>query len=124
MTQNGPFGTAVRRRYQEPGGRKTAMTGVRVLIVDDNEDIRALVRLLLDLERVVEVVGEATNSAAAVASWRALRPDGVILDYRMEDATGLDAARQILEEDPSTVILVFSSFMTEDTIAEAERLGV
>jgi DNA-binding NarL/FixJ family response regulator len=101
-----------------------AMAGVRVLIVDDNEDMRALVRLLLDLERVVEVVGEAASTAAAVATWRALRPDVIVLDYRMDDSTGLEAARQILDEDPGVAILLFSAFLSDENVAEAERLGV
>jgi len=95
-----------------------------VLIVDDDEDMRALVRLLLDLEQLVVVVGEAVSSAGAVATWRTLRPDIVVLDYRMEDATGFEAARQILEEDSGTVIVVFSAYLSDENIAEAKRLGI
>ena len=101
-----------------------AVSSVSVLIVDDNEDMRSLVRMLFDLEGVIAVVGEASSCAAGVAIWRQHRPDVVVLDYRMEDASGLDAARVILAEDPSAVIVLFSAFLSEEAIAEAQRLGV
>jgi DNA-binding NarL/FixJ family response regulator len=100
------------------------VTGIRVLIVDDNEDMRALVRLLFDLEQAIDVVGESVSSVAGVADWRDLRPDVVVLDYRLDDGSGLDVAREILREDPTAVIVLFSAFLTDQNIAEAERLGV
>lgn len=100
------------------------MGSVKVLIVDDNDDIRSLVRLWFDLEDAIDVVGEATTGAAGIASWRATRPDVVVLDYRMEGLSGLDAARTILEEDPHAVVLLFSAFLNDEQIAEAESMGV
>ena len=95
-----------------------------MLIVDDSEDMRSLVRLLFDLEAAIEVVGEAPSCAAGVAIWRERRPDVVVLDYRMEDASGLVAAREILEEDPSATIVLFSAFLSDHAVVEAQRLGV
>jgi DNA-binding NarL/FixJ family response regulator len=100
------------------------VASVSVVIVDDNEDMRSLVRLLCDLDGVIEVLGEATSAAAGVATWRRYKPDVVILDYRMEDASGLDAAREILAEDPGAVIVMFSAFLSDATTAEAEAIGV
>ena len=100
------------------------MGSVRVMIVDDDDDMRSLVRLLFDLEDTVDLVGEATSSAAGVAVWRQHRPDIVVLDYRMPDGSGLIAAREILAEDPSAVIVMFSASMTDADIADAEAVGV
>lgn len=100
------------------------MASVSVVIVDDNEDMRSLVRVLCDLDGIIEVVGEATSAAGGVAIWRRFKPDVVILDYRMEDASGLDAAREILTEDPAAVIVMFSAFLSDAAIAEAQRIGI
>lgn len=100
------------------------MADIRVLIVDDNDDMRSLVRLLFDLEDAISVIGEASTGAAGVELWRERRPDVVVLDYRMEGQSGLDAAREILAEDPHAIILLFSAFLSDQTIADAERLGV
>lgn len=100
------------------------MASIRVLIVDDNDDMRSLVRLRFDLEEAIEVVGEATTGAAGIARWREVHPDVVVLDYRMEGLSGLEAARPILDEDPRAVVLLFSAFLTDENIAEAEALGV
>ena len=100
------------------------MADISVVIVDDNEDMRSLVRVLCDLESAIDVVGEATSAAAAVACWRKYQPDVVVLDYRLKGASGLDAAREILAEDPAAVIVMFSEFLTGTTIAEAEAVGI
>lgn len=100
------------------------MASVSVMIVDDDEDMRSLVRLLFDLEDTVELVGEAASCATGIAVWRQHRPDVVILDYRMPDEDGLVAAKKILAEDPTAVIVMFSASMTSAHVAEAERIGV
>ena len=99
------------------------MADLSVLIVDDNADMRALVRTILEIEGV-PVVGEATSVGRAVSDWRAHHPDLVVMDFRMEDGTGLDAAREILSDDPSASIILFSAFLTDENIAEAAELGV
>jgi DNA-binding NarL/FixJ family response regulator len=97
---------------------------VQVVIVDDDDDMRSLLRLMFDLEAAVEVVGEAATCAGAVAVWREHRPDVVVLDYRMPDCSGTDAAREILAEDPKATIIMFSASMNDQEIAEAKALGV
>lgn len=100
------------------------MASISVVIVDDSEDMRSLVRLHFDLDETIEVLGEATSAATGVACWRQLRPDVIVLDYRMEDASGLEAAREILEEDPTAVIVLFSASLSDEAIAEASELGI
>jgi DNA-binding NarL/FixJ family response regulator len=99
-------------------------TVVDALVVDDNEDMRRLVRLLVDLTAGTEVVAEATDGAEAIERWRAHRPDVVVLDYRLPDRNGLDVAEQILGEDPGAAIVLFSAFLDDSTLARADRLGV
>jgi DNA-binding NarL/FixJ family response regulator len=97
---------------------------VSTLIVDDNEDMRRLVRLLVDLTLGAEVVAEASDAGEAMDLWREHRPDVVVLDYRLPDQNGLDVAEQILAEDPDAAILVFSAFLDDGALERAERMGV
>ena len=95
-----------------------------VLVVDDNADMRYLARVLLEIDGAVDLVAEAATASHGVAAWREQRPDVVVLDYRMEDGTGLDVARTILQEDPTQPIILFSAFLTDEYRAQAEELGV
>ena len=97
---------------------------LRVLIVDDEADIRLLLRAVLQPSRGFEVVGEAADGASAVEAVRRLRPELVVLDYRMPDANGVEVARSILAEHPGLLILLFSAFVNEDVRAEAARAGI
>lgn len=97
---------------------------VSVLVVDDNDDMRYLMRTLVALEPAIGAITEATSASTGLVAWRRDHPDVIVLDYRMEDGNGLDAAREILAEEPTQAVILFSAFLTEDNIAEAERLGV
>ena len=98
---------------------------VRVLIVDDEDDIRALLRVVLsDGSGSYAVVGEAVNGREAVERWRAHRPDVVLLDQRMPGLTGLEAAEKILGEAPDQQIILFTAFLTDAMKARANELGV
>lgn len=98
--------------------------GVETLVVDDNEDMRRLVCLLVDLTEGAEVVAQASDGTEALAQWRTHRPDVIVLDYRLPDQNGLDVAEQILTEDPDAAIVLFSAFLDDDALDRAERLGV
>lgn len=97
---------------------------LRVLIVDDARDMRMLVRRVLARRDDFEVVGEADCAEAAIAQFRALAPDAIVLDYQMPDDNGLSVAKRILAETPSVGIVLFTAYLSDEIQQEAGRLGV
>lgn len=79
----------------------------RVLIADDNADVRALARLTLEADEF-EVVAEASNGAEAISATEDLHPDAVIIDVRMPVMDGLEATRALRDRFPDLRIVVMS----------------
>lgn len=95
----------------------------RVLIVDDAEDLRILLRFGLERSEHLQVVGEAEDGLDAVEQARALQPDLVFLDVAMPRMDGLQALPLIREAVPHVRVVVLSGF-NEGTMAEnARRAG-
>ena len=88
----------------------------RVLIIDDSDEIRLLVRLLLDTDPSLDVVGEAMNGAEGVAQADALAPDLIVMDVAMPVMDGIEATRRIKEPAPGTEVVAFSSATERSTI--------
>ena len=100
-----------------------------MLIVDDELDMRMLVRVVIEMaNNGLSIVGEAADGVEAIKVWRDLDgppvPDVIILDNRMPGLTGLEVARQILEERPGQIIVLYSAFLDDDVRAEAADVGV
>jgi DNA-binding NarL/FixJ family response regulator len=102
----------------------TLQDTVRVMIADDNFDMRLLVRATLGGDARLDVVAEAEDGNAALDAFRATRPDVCVLDYRMPGLTGLEAGTTILEEDPDVKVLLFSAYLTTEITETADRLGM
>jgi CheY-like chemotaxis protein len=97
----------------------------RALIVDDEPDMRTLLRVLLsDATGDIEVVGEAVDGDEALAAWREQRPDVVVLDQRMPGLSGLEVAQKILAEHPEQQIILFTAYLTNALRDEATAVGV
>jgi two-component system response regulator NreC len=94
---------------------------VRVLIVDDHAVVRSGLRLLLDAESDLEVVGEAGSARDAVFQARTANPDVILLDVVMPDQSGLEAIPTLIHEHPDTRILVLS--MQDDPRYVREAFG-
>ncbi|MGE5620322.1 MAG: response regulator [Sphingomonadaceae bacterium] len=99
------------------------MKKVRVVIADDHTLFREGLRQLLDLERDIEVVGEACDGIEAVAKARALMPDVMLMDINMPVVSGVTAIGQILEERPDTGIIVLTMHRQDQYVYEAMRAG-
>jgi DNA-binding NarL/FixJ family response regulator len=99
---------------------------IRILLVDDQALVRAGFRMILDAEPDIEVVGEASDGREAVDHVRELRPDVVLMDIRMPELDGLEAARRILAgapEDEVPKILMLTTFDLDEYVYEALRAG-
>ncbi|MFI6290332.1 response regulator [Nonomuraea sp. NPDC050790] len=100
------------------------MTGygapTRIVIADDQDDVRIGFRLILDSQPDMTVVGEAADGAKAVELARHLRPDVVLADIRMPGLDGLEVTRQLARE---TRVIVVTTFDLDDYVHTALRNG-
>lgn len=102
---------------------KTKSSPIRLLIVDDHEVVRIGLGAVLNLTPGMKVVGQARSKADAIAQCRRTKTDVVLLDIRLPDGSGIDAAREILAAHPSIRILFLTSFADEHTVLEAILSG-
>lgn len=96
---------------------------MRVLVVDDDEAIRKMLRRLLERKTSFEVVGEASSGAEGLALAAALKPDVVIMDVEMRRMDGIAATRQMKEMYPEIQVLAFSSAQDDETRAAMLEAG-
>jgi DNA-binding NarL/FixJ family response regulator len=98
-------------------------TQVRVLVADDEPLVRSGLRLILDAEPDIEVVGEAGDGAQAVELARALRPDVVCMDVRMPGVDGLRATELVLRLPEPPRVLVVTTFEHDGYVLDALTVG-
>lgn len=99
------------------------MSQVSILIVDDNERVRAGIRLLLDQGRGWVVCGEAVNGLDAIEKSRELNPNVVLMDISMPEMDGLSATRIIRKEFPCIHVLIVSQNDPATSLWQARNVG-
>jgi DNA-binding NarL/FixJ family response regulator len=99
------------------------MKKITVLLSDDHTVVREGLRLLLEKESDIEVVGEAANGRQSVKEAKRLKPNVVLQDLAMPLLNGLEAARQIAKEVPSTRVLILSAYNDDAYIEHAIKAG-
>lgn len=96
---------------------------IRVGIVEDDDEVRSLLELLLHHDERFVVEGMAADGHAGVAMVSERRPDAVVLDLELPGLSGLDAVGLIGMRSPETRIVVFSAFPDPITLIDVLRLG-
>jgi DNA-binding NarL/FixJ family response regulator len=96
---------------------------LRVVLVDDQDLVRAGFRVILGAEKDIEVVGEAGDGQTAVELARELTPDVVLMDVQMPGVDGLEATRRILGAGGPIKVVILTTFDREDYLFEALRAG-
>jgi DNA-binding NarL/FixJ family response regulator len=96
---------------------------IRVLIVDDDDLMRAGLRGVLAGDEQIEVVGEASDGRDAAYRTRLLQPDVVLMDVRMPDLDGISATRELLASFPDVRVVILTTFEQDDYIFGALSAG-
>jgi RNA polymerase sigma factor (sigma-70 family) len=96
---------------------------VRVLLVDDDDLMRAGLKAVLSSDETIDVVGEAGDGRAAVQTVGSCRPDIVLMDVRMPALDGISATREILAASPEVKVAVLTTFEQDDYIFGALSAG-
>jgi DNA-binding NarL/FixJ family response regulator len=96
---------------------------IRVLIVDDDDLMRAGLAELLGADPTIEVVGQAATGREAIEEVGLLAPDVVLMDVRMPDLDGIAATAELTRTAPATRILILTTFEQDDYIYGALRAG-
>ena len=94
-----------------------------MLLVDDDDLMRAGLRAVLSSDSGVEVVGEASDGRGAVPAVRARRPDVVLMDVRMPDLDGIAATREVLASSPDVKVVILTTFEQDDYVFGALSAG-
>ncbi len=96
---------------------------IRVLIADDQALVRGGFRMILEAQKDIEVVGEASDGREALAQARELDPDVVLMDIRMPELDGLEATRRLVSGDGSARVLMLTTFDLDEYVYEAMKAG-
>ncbi len=104
--------------HSMPLGKK-----IRVLVVDDHAVVRQGLRMFVEMQDDMEVVGEGTTGVEAVELSARLTPDVILLDLLMPQMDGVEATSKILESNPHSHVLILTSFGEDDKVFPAIRAG-
>jgi DNA-binding NarL/FixJ family response regulator len=96
---------------------------LRVLIVDDHPVFLSGLRMILDADPRIEVVGQASTGAEAITLAALIQPDAVVMDLHLPDLNGIEATRAITRTSPHIGVLVLTMYDDDDSVFAAMRAG-
>jgi CheY-like chemotaxis protein len=124
LTREAPAASPLQGSWAPPPEEEpTAPGAVRIVLVDDSDDLRMLLRVHLGLAGSIDIVGEAASGRDAVDVVARTLPDAVLLDLAMPDGNGLDAIPEIRRVSPDTRIVMLSGFGREHLGRRALEAG-
>jgi len=103
---------------------RTVARTARILVADDHESMRSAVRCLVSMNPRWEICGEADDGREAVAKATELKPDLVLLDFKMPGANGIQAGSEICSTMPTTPILMYTLYKTPELEVAAKLVGI
>ncbi|MFW9873836.1 MAG: response regulator [Candidatus Thorarchaeota archaeon] len=95
----------------------------KVLIVDDAQFTRNMLKNIISKIELIEVIGEAANGIEAISLYKKLNPDLVTMDLVMPEKGGIEATEEILKLNPKALIVVVSALGQEALVLEAAKKG-
>ena len=107
----------------EPGSDRAFPNAVRLLIADDHAIVRKGLRVFLELDSEIRIIGEAADGAAALRLACSLRPDVVLMDLIMPVMDGVAATTAIRRELPETEVLALTSVLESNLVIQAVQAG-
>ncbi len=96
---------------------------MKVLLIDDDKLVCSSLKIILSADPEVSIVGTGNNGKEGVKLYHSLKPDVLLMDIRMEVMSGLEAGEQILSRHPEARILYLTTFLDDDYIIKALRIG-
>jgi DNA-binding NarL/FixJ family response regulator len=96
---------------------------IRVVLVDDHTVVRQGLRVLLEAEQDIGIVGEAETGRQAVQVTRKQMPDVVVMDIAMPTLNGLEATRQLVKMAPAVKVVILSSYGDDEFVRQATAVG-
>lgn len=96
---------------------------MKVLIVDDDFFITTALKTILEADPEIQVCGSGKNGKEAISLYDSLHPDILLMDIRMEEMDGLAASKEILSRYPQARILLLTTFLDDEYIIQALKLG-
>lgn len=96
----------------------------KILLIDDDELITMSLEMIINAEEGFEVIGKGNSGREGVKLYDELQPDLLLMDIRMADMNGLEAAEEILSKHKDAIILFLTTFSDDEYIVKALKLGV
>lgn len=108
---------------QPVGEQETSQKKIRILLADDHTILRAGLKMMLNAQPDMEIVGEAQDGRQSIAEAQRLQPDVVLMDITMPDINGIEATKQIKKLLPDTRVLVLTMHEHDEYVFQALRAG-